>query len=65
MKLTPWSHVPIEDPKRPAKTPSKRRKITKEEKTLFKGAYTGCTTHKSQIIRGFTIEKFTYVKPDR
>ena len=63
MTLTPWSHVPIEDPKRPAKTPSNRRKITKEETTLFKGAYVGCTTDKLQIICGFKIEKVMYVKP--
>ena len=64
MTLTPWSHALVEDTKIPTKQPSNRRKTTKEEKTLFKGAYAGCTTEKSQIISGFKIEQVAYVKPD-
>ena len=57
MTLTPWSHAPTEDPKRPTKQPSNRRKTTKEEKTLFKGAYTSFTTDRSWVTRGLTIEQ--------
>ena len=60
MTLTPWSHAPTEDPKRPTKQPSNRRKTTKEEKTLFKGAYMSFTTNKSCIIHGLTAKKFMY-----
>ena len=52
MTLTPWSHAPVEDPKRPTEQPTTTEKATKEEKTLFKEAYMSFTTDKSRIIRG-------------
>ena len=61
MTLTPWSHAPVEDPKIPTKQLSNRRKTTKEEKTLFKGAYAGCTTDRSRIIRGLLIQQVEYI----
>ena len=60
MTLTPYSHAPAEDPKRPTKQPSNRRKTTKEEKTLFKGAYVSFTTDRPRVIRGLTIQKVVY-----
>ena len=57
MTLNPWSHAPAEDTKRPTKQPSNRRKTTKEEKTLFKGAYMSFTTDKSRVIRGLTVQQ--------
>ena len=61
MTVTPWIHAPIEDSKRPTKQPSNRRKTTKEEKTLFKGAYVSFTTGRSRVIRGLTIQQVAYI----
>ena len=60
MTLTPWSHAPAEDTKIPTKQPSNRRKNTKEENTLFKGAYMSFTTGKSCIICGLTVKQVAY-----
>ena len=50
MTLTRWSHAPTEDPKRPTKTPSNRRKLTKEEKTLFKGRVKKCLRKAGEVF---------------
>ena len=60
MVLTPWSHAPAEDPKRPSKQPSNRRKNHKRGKTLFKEAYMSFTTDKSSIICGLKIKQVAY-----
>ena len=62
MTLTPWIHAPAEDPKRPTKQPSNRRKTTKEEKTLFKGAYVSFTIDMSRIIRVLTVQQVTCIR---
>ena len=60
MTLTPWSHAPAEDPKRPTKQPTTTEKNHKnEEKRLFKGEYASCTTDRSRVMHGLIVQQVT------